>query len=362
MVKRIHNFNAGPAALPLPVLEQVQKELLDFQGSGMSIMEMSHRSKVYDAVHNETIANIKKLLGIGDEYSIIFMGGGARSQFALAPMNLRGKDGFAQYAITGNWAEGAFKEGKKLGDAREIFSSAASKHDHVPEEGTIKVDPNAAFFHYTSNNTVEGTQWHYVPDTGSVPLVCDMSSDFLSRPFAANRFGLIYAGAQKNIGPAGAVVVIIRKDLLARSSDNLPDMFSYAKIEKQNSLLNTPPVFAIYIIGLVAKYLLGLGGLAGIEQRNKEKANLLYNAIDESGGFYKPHAQKNSRSLMNVTFRLGATELEEKFIAASKQADIEGIKGHRSVGGMRASIYNAVSLDSVKALVDFMSEFKKQNG
>jgi phosphoserine aminotransferase len=348
--------------LPLAVLEQAQRELLDFQGSGMSIIEMSHRSKMYEAVHNETIANIKTLLGIGDDYSVLFMGGGARTQFALVPMNLRAKGAFAEYAITGNWAEGAFKEAKKLGDAREIFSSAATKHDRIPEPGSLKVDPKAAFFHYTSNNTVEGTEWHYVPDTGSVPLVCDMSSDFLSRPVDAKRFGLIYAGAQKNVGPAGVVVIIIKKDLLARSAADLPEMFSYAKVEKENSLLNTPPVFAIYMVGLVAKYLLAQGGLAATEKLNREKADLLYRAIDASEGYFKPHAQKASRSLMNVTFRLASPELEEQFAGAAKKAGFEGIKGHRSVGGIRASIYNAVSLESIKAFVDFMGEFKRQHG
>ena len=362
MAKRIHNFNAGPAALPLPVLEQAQRELLDFQGSGMSIIEMSHRSKAYEAVHNETIANIKKLLGAGDDYSVLFMGGGARTQFALVPMNLRAKGAFAEYAVTGNWAEGACKEAKKLGETREIFSSAPTKHDRLPEPGSLKVDPKAAYFHYTSNNTVEGTEWPYVPETGSVPLVCDMSSDFMSRPVDVNRHGLIYAGAQKNVGPAGVVIIVMRKDLLARSAADLPEMFSYAKVDKDNSLLNTPPVFAIYMVGLVAKHLLGQGGLAGVEKLNKQKAELLYNAIDASGGYYKPHAQKAARSLMNVTFRLPTPELEEQFAGAAKKAGLEGLKGHRSVGGMRASIYNAVALESVKALVDFMDEFKRSHG
>ncbi len=362
MVKRAHNFNAGPAALPLPVLSEAQQELLEFRGSGMSILEMSHRSKTYEAVHNETIENLKKLLDLGDEHSVLFMGGGARTQFALVPMNLRTGDAVAEYALTGNWAEGAFKEAKKLGATREIFSSAATSHDRVAEPGTLRVDPAAAYFHYTTNNTVEGTEWHHLPETGEVPLVSDMSSDFLSRPIEARRYGLIYAGAQKNIGPAGVVVVIIRKDLLARSSPSLPDMFSYAKIAKENSLLNTPPVFAIYMVGLVAKHLLAQGGLAAVAKLNRQKAELLYDMIEGSGGYFRPHAQKSSRSLMNVTFRLPSPELEEKFIAEAKKIDIEGIKGHRSVGGLRASIYNAVPQTSVQALCDFMADFKAKNG
>jgi phosphoserine aminotransferase len=362
MAKRMHNFNPGPAALPLPVLEQVKEELLDFQGSGMSILEMSHRSKTYEAFHNEAIANIKKLLGVGDDYAVLFMGGGARTHFALVPMNLRPPGSFAEYAVTGNWAQGALKEAKKLGDAREIYSSAASGHDRVPDPGSLTPSPEAAYFHYTSNNTVEGTEWPYVPEVGSVPLVCDMSSDFMSRPIDTRRFALIYAGAQKNIGPAGVVVVVVRQDMLARSSPELPEMFSYAKVAKENSLLNTPPVFAIYMVGLVARLLLAGGGLAAVGQVNRQKADLLYSAIDGSGGFYRPHAQQASRSLMNVTFRLPEPELEEAFVSEAKKAGMEGLKGHRSVGGMRASIYNAVSLESVKTLVDFMNEFRRRRG
>jgi phosphoserine aminotransferase len=362
MTNRIHNFNAGPAALPLPVLEQVKAELLDFQGTGMSILEMSHRSKTYEAFHNQTVAWLKQLLGVGDDYSILFMGGGARTHFAFVPMNLRPKGAFAEYAVTGNWAEGAFKEAKKLGDAREIFSSAGTKHDRVAEPGSLRIDPQAAYFHYTSNNTVEGTEWQYVPEAGNTPLVCDMSSDFLSRPVDTKRYSLIYAGAQKNLGPAGVVIIIVKKDMLARSSPELPEMFSYAKVEKENSLLNTPPVFAIYISGLVAKFLLDQGGLGAVQKANQAKAELLYSTLDGSGGYYKPHAQKGSRSLMNVTFRLPTVELEEAFASAAKKAGMEGLKGHRSVGGIRASIYNAVSLASVKVLVDFMAEFKRTHG
>jgi len=364
MTKRIHNFSAGPAALPLSVLEQVQRELLDFQGTGMSIMEMSHRGKVYEAVHNEAIADIKKLLGLGDEHAVLFMGGGGRTQFAVLAMNLLHPGTFAEYANTGTWAETAYKEGKKLGDAREIWSSAKDKHTHVPQPGDLdgKINGQAAYFHYTSNNTIYGTEWQHIPNAGKVPLVCDMSSDFLSRPVEATRFGVIYAGAQKNVGPAGVTVVIVRKDLLARSRPELPDLFSWAKIEKENSLLNTPPAFNIYVVGLVAKDLLAHGGLNAMTEHNKKKAELLYKAIDGSSGFYRPHAKANSRSLMNVTYRLPSEELEEKFASEAKKASMEGLKGHRSVGGIRASIYNAVSYESVQTLVSFMEEFKKKNG
>jgi phosphoserine aminotransferase len=362
MAKRIHNFNAGPAALPLAVLEQAQRELLDFQGTGMSILEMSHRSKPYEAVHNQAIADIKSLLGCGDDYSLLFMGGGGRTQFAVLAMNLLHKGDFAEYCTTGHWAEVAFKEGKKQGDAREIWTSAKDNHSRIPEPGELKIDQKAAYFHYTSNNTIYGTEWQYTPDSGKVPMVCDMSSDFLSRPVEVARHGVIYAGAQKNIGPAGVTVVLVRKDLLARSRPELPDMLSWAKIEKENSLLNTPPVYAIYFVGLVAKHLLAQGGLKAVQENNKKKGDLLYKAIDNSGGYYKPHAKPGSRSLMNVTFRLGSEDLEAQFTSDAKKAGMEGLKGHRSVGGVRASLYNAVPYESVQALVQFMDEFKRKHG
>ncbi len=362
MAHRAHNFSAGPAAIPLEVLEQVKAELLDYKGTGMSVMEMSHRDKPYEAVHNEAIANLKTLLGLGDSHAVLFFGGGARTQFALVPMNILPKGGFAQYAITGNWAEGAFKEGKKLGDAREVFSSAAQNHNHVPRAGALAIDPKAAYFHYTSNNTVEGTQFHYVPDSGQVPLVCDMSSDILSTPFDASKLGLIYAGAQKNIGPSGVTVVIVRKDLLARSDKALPEMFNFALMAENNSLFNTPPSFAIYMCALTTKYLIDKGGLAAMAKINEAKAKKIYDVIDGSGGFYRGHAQVDSRSLMNVTFRLPSEELEAKFVKESTAADLIGLKGHRSVGGLRASIYNAVPMTAVDALVSFMKDFQKKAG
>lgn len=328
----------------------------------MSIMEMSHRDKPYEAVHNEAIANIRELMQVGDDHTVLFMGGGARTQFALVPMNLLPKGSFAEYAITGVWAEGAFKEGKKLGDVRECFSSAASKHDHVPKQGELRVDPKAAYFHYTSNNTIYGTQFQYVPDVGDVPLVCDMSSDILSKPVDGSKFALIYAGAQKNIGPAGVTILVVRKDMLARSQKSLPEMFNFALTAEHNSLFNTPPVFAIYMCALTTAHLKKTGGLTAMEKHNEAKAKKLYDCIDGSGGFYRGHAKPDSRSRMNVTFRLPSEELEARFVKESAAADLSGLKGHRSVGGLRASIYNAVPMASVDALVDFMKAFAKKAG
>lgn len=361
MTLRIHNFSAGPAALPLSVLQRVQSELLDFEGSGMSILEMSHRGKHYDRVHHEAMADLASLLGGAESHEILFMGGGARTQFALVPMNLRPPGASADYVVTGQWAQTAYAEAKK-GGAREIWSSAATGHDRVPAPGELKVDPGAAYLHYTSNNTVAGTQFHFVPDSGDVPLVCDMSSDFLGREIDLARFGLIYAGAQKNLGPAGVTVVVVRKDLLARSGSQLGDMLSYAKVAAKESLLNTPPVFPIYVVGLVAKELLASGGAAGADARNREKAKLLYDTIDGSGGFYRGHAQPGSRSLMNVTFHLPNPELDARLVSEAAAAGFAGLKGYRTVGGIRASIYNAVPKSSVAALVDFLGDFQRRFG
>jgi phosphoserine aminotransferase len=365
LIDRVHNFGAGPAALPLPVLEQVQAELLDFQGKGLSILEASHRSPLYDEVHQGTQASLRQLLG-GEEatsgHRILFMGGGARSQFALVPMNLLPTGGSADYLVTGRWAEMALGEARRRGTAREIYSSAADGHDHVPAPGDYAVAPQAAYLHYTSNNTVAGTQFHEVPEAGDVPLVADMSSDILSRPLSLTSYGLIYAGAQKNLGPAGVTVVIVREDLLERSPADLPDTFSYAKMAAKDSLLNTPPVFAIYILGLVARHLIDRGGVEGAAERNRQKAALLYRTIDESDGFYQGHARRGSRSTMNVTFRLADPELEPKLLAEAADHGMLGLKGHRSVGGIRASIYNAVEMPSVEALVDFLGEFRRRNG
>ena len=362
MTKRAHNFSAGPATLPLPVLEKAQAELVDFRGAGMSIMEMSHRGKLYDQVHEEALADMRELLAVPDSHEILFLQGGARGQFAILAWNLLLKGTTGAYVTTGNWSVAALAEANKVGQTTELYTSKPAGFDHVPAPGAFEVPQDAAYLHYTSNNTVAGTQFHYVPDAGDVPLVCDMSSDILSKPLPIEKFGLIYAGAQKNIGPAGVTVLIVRKDLMERSGSHLPDVFNYGKMAAKRSMLNTPPCFPIYMVGLVAKHLLELGGLYEVAAHNAKKAELLYNAIDGSDGYYTGHAQLESRSVMNVTWRMGDPELEKRFIVEATEADLHFLKGHRSVGGLRASIYNACRLSSVQALVEFMADFKKRNG
>ncbi len=358
---RVHNFGAGPATLPLAVLEQVQTELLDYRGSGMSILEASHRGPLYDRVHTRAIADLKHLLGGAEDHEVLFMAGGARTQFSAVPMNLLG-GGRADYVTTGRWSEMALEAAARYGDAREIWSGRGSGYDRVPERGSLAIEPGGAYLHYTSNNTIRGTQYPYVPDAGSTPLACDMSSDFLSRPLDLGPFGVIYAGAQKNLGPAGVTVVLVRRDLLERSPANLPETLSYAAMAAKDSLLNTPPVFAIYVVGLVLRQLLESGGLEAADARNRRKADLLYEAIDESGGYYRGHAQPTSRSRMNVTFRLPDERLEQAFLVEAEARGLVGLKGHRSVGGVRASLYNSLERRSVEALVDFMVEFRQAHG
>ena len=361
MAKRIYNFNAGPAALPLNVLEEIQASFLDFQGTGMSITEISHRSKPFDDVINDAVARTKRLLGIGDDFSVLFIQGGASLQFSMVPMNLLPADKSADYVNTGTWSTKAIKEAKILGKKHRVAASSEDQNfSYIPEN--IQFDENAVYVHLTSNNTIKGTQWASFPDTRGVPIVCDMSSDILSRPLDMSRFGLIYAGAQKNIGPAGVCMVIIRKDMLEACADDLPSMLKYKTFAEKNSLYNTPPCFTIYTIQLVLKWLEeSIGGLEKMDAINREKAALLYDLFD-TGDFYRGTAEKNSRSLMNVTFRLPSEELEKKFVADAAANDLGGLKGHRSVGGCRASIYNATSLEAVKALVAFMKEFEKKNG
>lgn len=361
MGKRIYNFNAGPAALPLPVLEEIRDELLDFKGSGMSILEISHRSKWFEDVINDAVIRIKRLLGIGEDFDVVFIQGGASLQFAMVPMNLAVPGRPVDYINTGTWSTKAIKEAKVLGkDVRVIATSEDDNFSYIPSG--FKVDPDAAYLHFTSNNTIKGTQWMDFPKAGDVPLVCDMSSDFLSRAFDPRPFGLIYAGAQKNVGPAGAAVVVVRKDMVGRVPEKTPAMLKYSTFTESNSLYNTPPCFVIYTISLVLKWLEEkVGGLKAMEKINREKADLIYACIDGSG-FYKGTARKDSRSLMNVTFRLPNEDLEKQFIAEAQKAGLGGLKGHRSVGGCRASIYNAVGLDGVKALVDFMKDFERKKG
>jgi len=361
--RRIHNFNAGPATLPLSVLEQVQAEMLDFHGTGMSLMEMSHRSAEFEALFQQIEDDLRKLVGLPAEYKVLFLQGGASLQFAMLPMNLRPGGASADYLVNGAWGQAALREAKKLGATRLAATAESTNFDRLPVYSDIDLDPAAAYLHYTSNETIHGLEWHTIPQPpAGVPLVCDMSSNFLSRPFDATNFGLVYAGAQKNAGPAGTTIVIVRPDLLERVPANLPAMLDYRIQAEKGSMYNTPPTFSIYIVGLVLRWLLEMGGLPEIERRNIAKASLIYDAIDHSGGFYRPHAQANSRSRMNVTFRMETAELETQFAKQAKQSGLVGLKGHRSVGGLRASLYNALSLESAQVLAEFMREFQRAHG
>ncbi len=361
MTKRIFNFNAGPSALPLPVLEEIQEEFLDFKGSGMSITEISHRSAAFDEVIETAIARVKRLLNLGDDYDVLFIQGGASMQFCMIPMNLGVQGKPVDYINTGTWSTKAIKEAKIQGlDTRVLASSEDKNFSYIPYD--VEEDGTAAYLHFTSNNTIKGTQWAKFPDANGVPLVCDMSSDFMSRPVDVKPFGMIYGGAQKNIGPSGAAMVIIRKDMLERTPENIPTFLKYTTFAEKNSMFNTPPCFVIYVTGLVLKWIEEtVGGLENMDKRNTEKADTLYSFIDNSD-FYKGTAEKDSRSRMNVTFRLPSEELEKKFVAEALKNDLGGLKGHRSVGGCRASIYNATSIEAVKGLVEFMSDFEKKEG
>jgi phosphoserine aminotransferase len=353
----VFNFNAGPAMLPPSVLEQVQAELRDYRGSGMSIMEMSHRSKEFEAVNAQAEASFKRLLGVGDGYRAVFVQGGASTQFAMVPMNFLPPGGVADFLISGAWAEKAHEEATALGQVRVAASTRGTGYRRVPFPDDIILNRDAAYVHLTSNETIQGTQWHNFPEVGAVPLVADMSSDILSRPIDANRFALIYAGAQKNLGPAGVTAVLIRESWLAAANKNVPTMLRYATHVKNNSLYNTPPSFGVYILGLVLQWIETTGGLPAMAECNRQKARLIYDAIDGSGGFYQGHAEPTSRSLMNVTFRLPSEALEKQFVAEAQAAGMIGLAGHRSVGGIRASLYNAVPPEACRALAAFMNDF-----
>jgi phosphoserine aminotransferase len=361
MGKRIHNFNAGPAALPLPVLEEIQAEFLDYKGSGMSITEVSHRSKWFDDVINEAVERARRLLKMGDNYQVLFIQGGASLQFCMIPMNLAQSGKPVCYVDTGTWSTKAIKEAKiQEKDVHVIASSEDKDYAYIPND--YRVDEEASYLHFTSNNTIKGTQWRQFPHVKKVPLISDMSSDFLSRPFDPSPFGLIYAGAQKNIGPSGTALVIIRDDMVERVPSHLPTMLKYTTFIEKNSMFNTPSCFTIYVINLVLKWLEEtVGGLEEMARKNQEKARTLYERIDRSD-FYRGTVQKDSRSLMNVTFRLPSEDLESKFVTEAAEHGLGGLKGHRSVGGCRASIYNATGLDAVKALVEFMDQFEKKEG
>ncbi len=357
-MERSYNFNAGPTALPLEVLKKAQSELLNFQNSGMSVMEMSHRSKEYEEVHNRAQHLLRELLNIPNNYDVLFLQGGASLQFSMVPMNfLHEKVG--NYVLTGSWSQKALKEAEKLGKAKVSASSENTSFDRIPSIEEIAIEDNDAYVHITSNNTIYGTQWHEFP-TIKGNLISDMSSDILCRPFDVNKFKLIYAGAQKNLGPSGVTVVIAEKNFLETRPDNLPAMLDYQTYSKNNSLYNTPPSFAIYMLSLVLEWMKEHGGAQEIEKTNNEKANILYDVIDESNGFYTGHAQKSSRSIMNVTFTLPNDDLTKQFLSESKELGFVGLNGHRSVGGCRASIYNAVPLHSVEKLREFMLTFMKK--
>lgn len=358
--QRIYNFSPGPAVLPLPVLEQVQRDLLCLPGKGVSILEMSHRDKAFIEILDGTQAGLRQLLNIPANYKILFLQGGSRLQFSMVPMNLlRGAGRTADYILTGTWGKSAQKEAVREGTVRVAWDGKATKYDRLPTASQLEFDPTAAYVHLTSNETIEGVQFLGEPETAGVPLVADCSSDFLCRPLPIEKYGLIYACAQKNAGPSGVTIVIIRDDLLPAGSDDLPGYLNYRSHASENSLWNTPPTFAIYVVNLVVQWLLkDVGGLDRMYDRNREKAGLLYEVLDESPDFYQGHAQRDSRSIMNVTFRLPDADTEKAFLAEADQRRLGNLKGHRSVGGIRASIYNAMPREGVVALRDFLREFR----
>ena len=361
--ERVFNFGAGPAVLPEPVLEEARRDLLALPGAGMSVLEVSHRSAVMDAIIESAVADIRTLAGLPDDYHVLFLQGGATQQFAMVPLNLLPPGGSADYLLTGVWAKKAYEEAELLGTVRVAGSTASERFARIPEAAELDLSDAAAYLHVTSNNTICGTQWRALPDAGDVPLVVDASSDIFSRPLPFDRLGLVYAGAQKNLGPAGVTLVIARDDLIRRTQprDTVPTMLRYATYADQGSRPNTPPVFAIYLVGLVVKWLLASGGLEALASRNERKAATVYGQIDRSG-FYRGTAAPGSRSLMNVTFRLPDEALEKRFVAAAKDAGLAGLKGHRSVGGIRASLYNALPAAAADALAAFMAEFERTHG
>ena len=358
---RIHNFSAGPAVLPMAVLEEIQRDLVSLPGVGMSILEVSHRSAAFEKILAEAEQSIRALADIPANYKVLFLQGGASLQFSMVPMNLLGAGATADYIDGGSWADKAIKEAKKVGTVNVAASTKGENYSRLPRQEELKLTPGAAYVHMTSNNTIEGTEYKTLPSVGNAPLVSDTSSDMFSKPIDVRSHALIYAGAQKNMGPAGVTIVIIRDDMLARSQKSLPTMLSYAVHAENGSLYNTPPAFAVYALGLVMKWLIAQGGLAAIAKTNERKAAKLYTEIDRTG-FYRGTAQSDSRSLMNVTFRMATEELENRFVKEATAAGLDGLKGHRSVGGMRASIYNAFPDEGVDALVAFMREFERRNG
>lgn len=360
-MKRAYNFSAGPAILPLWALEEASKEIVNFKNSGMSLMEVSHRTPLYEDVHNEAISLIRELYKVPSNFDILFLQGGASSQFFMVPMNLVHSDEVADYVVTGAWSEKALKEAKILGKKTNVVATSKDANfNYIPSD--LKFTSDAKYVHITSNETIHGVQFKKYPETNGIPLIVDSSSDIFSYNIDWKNIGMIYAGAQKNAGPAGATIVIIRKDLYEREKDNIPTMLRYSTHGKENSLYNTPPVFSIYMIGLNLKWLKSQGGVEGIQKLNEKKAKLIYDVIDNSNGYYKAHPVKDCRSLMNIPFTMKSEDLEKKFVKESETLDMVGLKGHRSVGGLRASIYNAMPEDGCVALADFMKDFMKKNG
>jgi phosphoserine aminotransferase len=358
--ERIYNFSAGPSMLPLEVLTRAGAEITNYQGSGMSVMEMSHRSKVFQKIFDDTKAKFKKLMNVPDEYEILFLQGGASTQFSAIPLNLIGATGKADYALTGNFSTLAYKEAKKYGDIAVAASSEDKNHTYIPGQEQLVVRPDASYFYYCANNTIYGTEWQYVPDTGSVPLVCDMSSDICSRQVDVSKYGVIYAGAQKNLAPAGVTIVIVKKSLAGHELPVTPLMLNWQTEIEKDSMYNTPPCWCIYMLGLVCDWLEEQGGVPGMEKIKHGKAQMLYDVIDSSR-LFTCAAQPGSRSDMNVTFRSASEELDAKFVAESTAAGFSNLKGHRKVGGMRASIYNAMPVEGVEKLCDFIQKFDKNN-
>ena len=360
-MSRVYNFSAGPSMLPLEVLETAAKEMCEFGATGQSVMEMSHRSKEYDAIIKETEANLREIMNIPENYEVLFLQGGASSQFAMVPLNLMNKSGKADFVVTGQWANKAYKEAARYGEAKVVASSADKTYSYIPKLDKATFTPDADYFHICMNNTIYGTRFTELPDTGDVPLVADISSCILSEPIDVSKFGVLYAGAQKNLAPAGLTIVIIRKDLIGNAKDITPTMFNYATHADNGSMFNTPPCYTIYVAGLVLKWIKKLGGLPKIKEINEKKAKILYDFLDNSKMF-KGTVEKADRSLMNVPFVTGNDELDAKFVAEAKKAGFVNLKGHRSVGGMRASIYNAMPVEGVEKLVEFMANFEKENG
>lgn len=361
-MSRVYNFNAGPSTLPLEVLEDAAKEFVEFKGKGMSIIEMSHRSKEYSEVHSAAIELVKELLGLPDSYKVLFLGGGATLQFSMIPMNLLPDGKSCDFTVTGSWSKKALADAEKCGSVNIVFDGKDENYASLPDPAGLKFKPDAAYLHMTSNETIGGVQWQSWPDTGNVPIVCDMSSDIMSRRVPLEKFGVIYAGAQKNLGPAGLALVIIREDVLEACPDDLTAYLSYKTHVEKDSLYNTPPVFCIYMVRKVLEWARGLGGLEAVEKMVQERSSIVYNAIDSAGGFYRCPVSEDCRSKMNVVWRLPSEEKEKKFIEEAAAEGMIGLKGHRSVGGCRASIYNAMPIKGAKTLADFMGQFARDNG